>query len=147
MNSSVDIILLLIKLVFVIQNIFIKEEYISVCILLILSFILVYYQDKEPIYNDKNLELFLNLRNVLGLWTYFSLLIAKICYNTHIKTMIYLLIAGYPLVIFTFIMYFNEKNNQFKFNHTTINNVNICITQLRLLMKLIDSFFYEKNKI
>ena len=60
--------------------------------------------------------------------------------------MMYLLITGYPLVIFTFIMYFNEKNYQFKFNHTTINNVNICIRQLRLLMKLINSFFYEKKQ-
>ena len=146
MNSTVDILLLLIKLIFVIQTIFIKEEYISIFILLISSFILVYYQNSQPIYNDKKLELFLNLRNILALWTYFSLLLAKICYNTHIKTMMYLLIAGYPLVIFTFIMYFNEKNNQFKFNHTTINNVNICINQLRLLMKLIDSFFYEKKQ-
>ena len=146
MNSSVDIYILLMKLVFVIEKIFIKEEYISIFILLVLSFILVYYQNKEPIYNDKTLELFLNLRNVLALWTYFSLLLAKICYNTHVKTMIYLLIAGYPLVIFTFIMYFNEKNNHFNFNHSTINNVSICLTQLRLLMKLVDSFFYEKKQ-
>jgi hypothetical protein len=146
MNSTVDILLLLIKLIFVIQTIFIKEEYISIFILLISSFILVYYQKSQPIYNDKKLELFLNLRNILALWTYFSLLLAKICYNTHIKTMMYLLIVGYPLVIFTFIMYFNEKNNKFKFNHTTINNVNICINQLRLLMKLINSFFYEKKQ-
>ena len=145
LNSSFDIILLIVKLIYVIQKIFIKEEYISIAILLISSIYLVHYQNKEPIYNGKNLELFLNLRNVLICWTYFVLLIAKICYNSNIKTMIYLLIAGYPLVIFTYIMYFIEKNNQFNFNQTSVNNANICITQIRLLMKLIDSFFYEKN--
>ena len=145
LNSSVDIILLLIKFIYLIQKIFIKDEYISITILLILSIFLVYSQDKDPIYNNKNLELFLNLRNILICWTYFVLLLAKICYNSHIKTMIYLLIAGYPLVIFTYVMYFSEKNNQINFNHTTINNVNICLKQLRLLMKLIDSFFVEKK--
>ena len=43
-------------------------------------------------------------------------------------------------------MYFNEKNNQFNFNQTSVNNVNICLSQLRLLLKLIDSFFYEKKQ-
>ena len=145
LNSSFDIILLIVKLIYVIQKIFIKEEYISIAILLISSIYLVHYQNKEPIYNGKNLELFLNLRNVLICWTYFVLLIAKICYNSNIKTMVYLLIAGYPLVIFTYIMYFIEKNNQFNFNQTSVNNANICITQIRLLMKLIDSFFNEKK--
>ena len=145
LTSSFDMVLLLIKFIFVIQKIFIKNEYISIAILLILSIFLVYYQDKQPLYNDKKLELFLMLRNILLVWTYFTLLIAKICYNTNVKTMIYLLISGYPIIIFTSIMYINEKNNKFNFNQTSINNVNICLTQLRLLMKLIDSFFKEKK--
>ena len=148
LTSSFDMVLLLIKFIFVIQKIFIKNEYISIAILLILSIFLVYYQDKQPLYNDKKLELFLMLRGVLLVWTYFTLLIAKICYNTNVKTMIYLLISGYPIIIFTSIMYINEKNNKFNFNQSSINlynNVNICLTQLRLLMKLIDSFFNEKK--
>ena len=142
-NSSVDIIILITKLIYVIQKIFIKEEYISIAILLITSIFLVYYQNKEPIYKNKNLELFLNLRNILICWTYFVLLLAKICYNSNIKTMIYLLIAGYPLVVFTYIMYFNKKNIHFNFNQTNINNANICIRQLRLLIELVDSFFHK----
>ena len=138
-------VLLLIKFIFVIQKLFIKNEYISIAILLILSIFLVYYQDKEPIYNNKKLELFLVLRNILLVWTFFSLLMAKICYNTNVKTMVYLLISGYPIIIFTSIMYLNEKNNKFNFSHSSINNVNICLTQIRLLMKLIDSFFNEKK--
>ena len=145
MNSSVDIVILMIKFIYVIQKIFIKEEYISITILLLLSIYLINYQNKQPIYNDKKLELFLNLRNILLCWTYFVLLIAKISYNSHIITMIYLLLAGYPLVVFTYIMYFNERNNRMNFNHTTINDVNICLAQLKFLMKLIDSFFYEKK--
>ena len=145
LTSSFDMVFLLIKFIFVIQKLFIKNEYISIAILLILSIFLVYYQDKEPIYNNKKLELFLVLRNILLVWTFFSLLMAKICYNTNVKTMVYLLISGYPIIIFTSIMYINEKNNKFNFNQTSINNVNICLNQLRLLMKLIDSFLYEKK--
>ena len=121
LTSSFDMILLLIKFIFVVQKIYIKTEYISIAILLILSLFLVYYQDKEPIYNNKKLELFLVLRNIILVWTYFTLLIAKICYNTNVKTMIYLLISGYPIIIFTSIMYINEKNNKFNFNQSSIN--------------------------
>ena len=146
LNANVDIILLVIKFIFVIKKTFINNEYISIAISLILSIYLVYYQNKEPVYNNKKLELFLNLRNILFFWTNLVLLMAKIFYKSKIKTMIYLLISGYPLVIYTFIMYFNEKNNHFNFNNTSINNVNICIKRLRLLLKLIDSFFNEKKQ-
>ena len=145
LTATVDLLLLLIKLILVIQNIFIKDEYISIAILLITSIILVYNQNKQPVYNNKKLELFLNLRNIIIFWTYFVLLITKICYNSKIKVMIYVLISGYPLIIFAFIIYFSDKNNKFNFNHVSINNVNVCITQLRLLMKLIDSFLKENK--
>ena len=146
LTAKVDLILIIIKFIFVIQKTFVKNEYASAAILLILSLYLVYYQNKEPIYNDKTLELFLNIRNIFLLWTNFILLIAIISYNSNIISLIYLLVCGYPLVIYTYIMYFNEKNNQFNFNQTSVNNVNICLSQLRLLLKLIDSFFYEKKQ-
>ena len=145
LTANVDLLLLFIKLILVIQNIFIKNEYISIAILLIASIALVYSQNKQPVYNKKKLELFLNLRNILVFWTYFVLLITKICYNSKIKVMIYVLISGYPLVIFAYIIYFSEKNNKFNFNHININNVNVCITQIRLLLKLIDSFLRENK--
>ena len=145
LTPSVDIVLLLIKLIFVIQNIFIKHQYISIAFLLIFSVFLIHAQDKQPVYNKKKFELFLNLRNVFVFWTFLNLLIAKICYNSKIKAMIYLLISGYPLITFAYIMYFSEKYNKFNFNHTSINNVNDCITQLRLLLRLIDSFLGENR--
>ena len=63
LSSSFDMILLLVKFIFVVQKIFIKNEYISIAILLILSIFLVYYQDNQHIYYEKKLELFLILRN------------------------------------------------------------------------------------
>ena len=74
LNSTVDQILILIKFIFIIQNIFIKSEYeyTSISILLLLSLYLIYSQLKEPIYNCRNIELFLNLRN------YFFLLMKSV---------------------------------------------------------------------
>ena len=146
LTSSVDIVLSLIKIIYVIQNIFIKDEYISIAFLLIFSIFLIHVQDKEPVYNKKKFELFLNLRNIFVFWTYFILLMAKICYTSKIKAMIYLLISGYPLLTYAYIMYFSEKYNKFNYNHTSINNDNDCIRQLRLLLRLIDSFLGENRQ-
>ena len=146
LTSTIDVKLLLIKFIFVIQAIFVKVEYISIAILLILSIFLLYSQMKQPIYSAHNLELFLNLRNVLILWTYFNLLIARMTYSSKMSSIIYLLISGYPLVIYAFIMFFNDKNNKFSYDNKSINNVNVCIAQLRLLIELIDSFLGE-NKV
>ena len=145
LTASVDILLLLFKIIFIIQHILIKNEYISIAFLLICSIFLVHAQDKESVYNKKKFELFLNLRNVFVFWTFFILLIAKICYKSKIKAIIYILVSGYPLIAFSFIMYFNEKYNKFNYNHTSINNVNDCINQLRLLLRLIDSFLGENK--
>ena len=146
LTASVDIVLLLVKIIYVIQNIFIKDEYISIAFLLIFSIFLIHMQDKQPVYNKKKFELFLNLRNIFVFWTFFILLIAKICYTSKIKAMIYLLISGYPLLTFAYIMYFSEKYNKLNYNHTSINNDNDCITQLRLLLTLIDSFLGENRQ-
>ena len=145
LTSSVDIFLLITKLIYIIQNLFITNEYISIAILLLSSLFLIHSQNKEPVYSNYNLELFLNLRNIIILWTYFVLLIAKICYNTKIKGVIYLLIIGYPLVIYSSIMFYNNKNNKFDFDNLDNNNINICIARIRLLVKLIDSFLRENK--
>ena len=146
LDSDVDQILIIIKLAFVIQYIFIKNEYISITILLLLSFLLIYLELKTPIYNGLHLEIFLNLRNVIAFWTYFMLLISKICINSpNITNIIYLMLFSYPFIIFGFIMFFkeNENNKSLYGNNIQFNNANSFLTNIKLLMKLINSFVKE----
>ena len=94
LNSTIDIILLIIKLILIIKYIFINNEYFSIIIFLILSLILLYQEFSSPIYNINSLEIFLNLRNVVIFWTFCMLFVAQICINTKINNLIYLLIFG-----------------------------------------------------
>jgi hypothetical protein len=76
LNSSTDTILILLKLIYILKYLLIKNEFISIAILLISSILLVYEEFKGKNYNNNTLELFLNIRNILMLWTFFMLFIS-----------------------------------------------------------------------
>ena len=145
LNSTIDQNLIFIKIIYLIQLILIKNEYTSLAILIIFSLLMVYSEFNDPIYNVQHIEIFLNIRNVLMLWTYFMLLIAKMCSKSDsYNNMIYLLVIGYPLVIFSFIKYYRKKeNDNVQGSHVTFNNINSCLNDVKILMKLINSFIKE----
>ena len=142
LNSAVDEELLIIKLLFILQYVFIKSEYTSIAILLLSSFFLIYSQLNNPIYNCNKIELFLNIRNIIMLWTYFMLLVAKICTNySNINNILYLMLFGYPLSIYCFMMYYKDvENNNIYGNHIKFNDINSCLSNVKILTKLINSF-------
>jgi hypothetical protein len=145
LNSLIDVYLLHIKFIFILKYIFIKNEYISIVILLIFSIFLLYEEIKNPIYNKSSLELIINIRNILLVWTFFVLLVAKLCFETKINNLIYLLIFGYPIIIFGYIMFYKNHENTFNYNNNKFNNINSCLSQTSFLIKLIDSFIEDNN--
>ena len=145
LNSLINIHLLQIKIIYILKYIFIKNEYISIVILLILSIFLLFEEIKNPIYNKSSLELIVNIRNILLVWTYFMLLVAKLCFETKINNLIYLLIFGYPIIIFGYIMFYKNYENSFNYNNYKFNNINSCLSQTSFLIKLVDAFI-DDNK-
>ena len=145
LNSLIDVHLLQIKFIYMLKYIFIKNEYISIVILLILSIFLLYEEIKSPIYNESSLELIVNIRNILIVWTFFVLLVAKLCFYTKINNLIYLLIFGYPIIIFSYIMFYKAHENTFNYTNHKFNNINSCLSQTLFLIKLIDSFIDNNN--
>ena len=142
LNSYIDTILFIIKLLYELKFYLIKNEYVSIVILLILSLYLLIEEYSEPIYNINNntLELFLNIRNFIIFWTFFILFIAKLCINSKVNGLIYLLILGYPIIIFCCIIFFNQKESNFSFTNSSFNNINSCISKTRFLIKIITNF-------
>ena len=145
LNSLINVHLLQIKFIYILKYIFIKNEYISIAILLIFSIFLLYEEIKNPIYNKSSLELIVNVRNILLVWTFFLLLVAKLCFETKINNLIYLLIFGYPFIIFGYIMFYKDHENTFNYSNHKFNNINSCLSQTLFLIKLIDSFIDDNN--
>ena len=144
-NSYIDTIILVIKLLYELKSFFIKNEYISIFILLILSFFLLIEELDEPIYNRRNIEIILSLRNILVFWTFFMLFVAKICFNTKVNNLIYLLIFGYPIIIFSFIMFYKNQETKFSFENSSFNNINSCLTKTRFLLRIVSNYI-ENHK-
>jgi len=115
-------------------------------ILLIPSIILGYKQYKNPVYQNDKLELLLNLRNSLIFWTYFILFLAKSYENTSINGLIYLLVLGYPIIIFCSIIFYKVYKNEFNYQHSSFNNISSCISKTRFLIILINSFINDNKK-
>ena len=145
LNSSQDIIILLIKLIYIIRLVFINNEYISISILLIFSFFIIIREYKNPTYNSLLLEMIINIRNSLFLWTFSMLFIAKLCEQTEMNNLIYLVFIGYPIIIYISIIITKEYDDKFDFKNTTLNNIKICLSKTRILIKLINSFLDKNN--
>ena len=145
LNPIIDIILIIIKYIYLLNYIFIKNEYLSIMILLIPSIILGYKQYKNPVYQNDKLEILLNLRNSLIFWTYFILFLAKCCEDTTINGLIYLLILGYPIIIFCSIIFYKAYKNDFNYKNSSFNNINNCISKTRFLIILINSFINDNK--
>ena len=144
LNSKKEIIFLIIKFIFIARLCFIKNQNISIAILLVLSFFLLFKDSEEPIYNCHILEKIINIRNFLMLWTFIMLFVAKLCENTEINNLIYLVFLGYPIIIYSSIMLTKEKEKEFTYKNYSLNNINSCLYKTRFLIMLIN-FFIDKN--
>ena len=143
LNSSNEIIFLLVKLLYTIKIVLVKNEYISIAILVLLSFFILIKEIKNPSYNSCFLESTINVRNFISLWTFLMLLTAKIFMTDNL---IYLVFIGYPIIIFTSIMFTKEYENDFNFKTSNnFHNIKSCISKTRILIKLIDSFLNKNN--
>ena len=145
LNSSNDIILILIKLIYLIRLYFINSEYISIAVLLILSIILIKTEFKNQAYNSYILEIIINIRNSLLLWTYFMLFIAKLSEKEERNGLIYLVFLGYPIIIFIAIMFTKEFENNFNFKNSSLHSIKACLSKIRMLINLVNSFLEKNN--
>ena len=141
-NSYNDIVIIIIKLIFVFQNILITNQYLSLGILLLFSIYVFFKCFNEATYNNKNLEVAVTLRNFCVLWTYFVLLISKLLPN---KGYIFLLIFGYILIIYLSYILIKEKEFRGVNFSNKKKNLKDCITKIKLNIRLINSFIDAKN--
>ena len=144
LDSSLDIILLIIKFIYVLRLTFIKNEYLSITILLILSIFLCFKSFNNPTYNYNILEKIINIKNYLIAWTFFMLFVTKLLEETEINNNIYLVFVGYPIIIYFSIMLSNTNKNEIIYKDSSLHNINSCLSITRFLIKLINNFI-EKN--
>ena len=148
LNPDVDLLLIKIKLIFVVQFFFVKTHYVSITIILILSLLLIYFNLNRTTYSIKGLEFLINLRNVLVFWSFFMLLISRICLKSHFNNIIFLLVLSYPLITFGFIMFYHRLENQLVLiSFGNNDNINSCLTRIKIFTELINSFIEEHKSV
>ena len=146
-NSINDIILLISKFIIIYRFILIKNEYISILIILILNIFVLISEFENPTYNNNIINLICNIRNISVFWTYFILLIAKIIQNTDINGIIYLLLFGYPIIIICFIIFINKKELTNENINDKFDNINNYLKKTNFQIKLIDNFLDNSKNI
>ena len=144
-TSYNDTIIIILKLFLVLQNILIENEFISLALLLIISIFIFLYCYKEHTYNNKIIEISINMRNLLIIWTYLILLVTKIFVNIIANGLIYLLIIGYPIMIYLSFIINKEKDfGMIKIIKKT-NTLNEYIYNAKVNIRLVNSFI-DMNK-
>lgn len=144
-TSNNDIIIIIIKLILILQYLLISNDFISVTILIISSITMFVICYSESTYNNRNLEIAINMKNLVIIWSYFVLIISKLFNNSSINGFIYLLIIGYPIFIYLSIVI--SKENDFKEVYFSENSNNLIdyIRKLNYNLKLINSFIDRNN--
>ena len=144
-SSNNDILIIIMKLFAVLQNLLITNEYLSITILLLISIIMFFSCYNESTYNNNKIEIFITIKNLTLFWTYFVLLFSKLFETIITKGYLYLLLFGYPIVIYLSIVIYREKYFSSIYYTGNINNLNDYIKKALFYMSLIDSFI-ERNR-
>ena len=147
LTTSNDIFLHIIKLILILRYIYIKNEYFSIAFLLICSLFLVIKEFYESTYNNSLLKIIVNIRNISVFWTYFILFISKICYNSKINGVIYLLFFSYPIIIYFSILKIKREEIDYFLIPVEINEINYLIQKTKILINMIESEIEENNTI
>ena len=140
-----DTIIIIMKLILIIQYLLISDEYFSLAVLLLASIIIFFSCNYNSSYNNNNLEIAINIKNLLVLWSYFVLFISKIFLNFNANGFIYLLFIGYPFIIILSIINVKDKDFEEKNFSENTNNIKDFIRTIYFKIKLINSFI-EGNK-
>ena len=144
-NSTNDTIVLFLKLFLILQYILISNEYISLSILLIFSFIMITLGLYKMNYNNIKLEISIHARNLMIAWTYFILLISKLFKENLANGFIYCLLFGYPIIIYLSIVLYKEKDFNIVKISSNSKKLNDYIEKAKFNIKLINSFI-ERNQ-
>jgi hypothetical protein len=144
-NSNNDIMIIVMKLIIILQYFYIKNDYISIVILNLVSITMFYCCYYESTYNIAKIETMINIKNFLIVWTYFILLFSKILHNIIETGFFYLLIFGYPIVIYLSVVISRQKYLSHINFSGYYKNLDDYIRKVKLNIKLIESFL-DNNK-
>ena len=139
-SGTRDAFLFLVKIIFIIQHLVISNEYISIVICLFLSLYNFVSQYSDPTYNNFILEIFVNVRNSAVFWTYLVLFFAKLFFNTSINGCVYLLLFGYPIMMYFSFIYYKKIEGDFNYTAANFNNIKDFMEKTRYIAGLIESF-------
>ena len=146
-HSTNNVMVLIIKYIFVLRFVIVKNEYLSVAILFIFTLYITIQEFYNNTFNNHKLETFINLRNFLAFWTYFILLFANFFKSTQINGLIYIFLLGIPINIIVCILLMNEHEISFDHDISNFLNLNDYLQKTRVLIKLITSFIEGSKNI
>ena len=145
-NSTNDSIFLFFKFIFVLRFILVKNEYLSIAILFILTLYIMKQEFFDHSFNNNKIEIFINIKYFLAFWTYFILIFAKFFDDTKINGLIYILISGFPFIIIFCISLVNKYKYHIDYTLENNGNLNEYLKKTKSLLKLITSFI-EGSKV
>ena len=139
-SGARDSFLFLTKILFIVQHLILKNSYGSIVIMLFFSLYNFVSQYSEPTYNNFVLEIFVNVRNSAIFWTYLVLFFARLFYKTSINGCAYLLLFGYPIIMYFSYIIYKKKEGDFNYTSANFNNIKDYMEKTQYLAGLIESY-------
>ncbi len=146
-DTSADLFYYILALVNSLRYIFIKNEWISIAILLVGSLFNLKKGFDEPTYNNFIIQCLKMIRNSLFLWTSFMIMICKLTFNSKFDGNIYLFLFGMPLIIITCAICYKKESENLIITNVNSGSANDFITRTKSVIKLIGKFIDKYKSI
>ena len=144
-DTSADLFYYILCVVNCLRYVFIKNEWISIAILLVGSLFNLKKGFDEPSYSNFIIQCFVMIRNSLFLWTSFMIMICKLTYDSKFDGNIYLFLFGMPLIIITCAICYKKESENLIITNVNSGSANDFISRTKNIIALIDKFI-EKYK-
>ncbi len=158
-NTSADLFYYIISLINSLRYTFIKNEWISISILLITSLFNLKKGFDEPTYTNYIIQCFVVIRNTLFLWTSIMALICKLTYDSKFDGNIYLFLFCMPLIVITCGIFYKKKNENLILSNSNSGNAYDFMNKTKSIIILVGKYIdkykslenskkgYDKNDI
>ena len=146
-DTGADLFYYILTLVNCLRYIFIKNEWISIAILLVGSLFNLKKGFDEPSYNNFVIQCFVMIRNSLFLWTSFMVMICKLTYDSKFDGNIYLFLFGMPLIIITCAICYKKESENLIITNVNSGSANDFISRTKSVITLIGKFIDKYKSI
>ena len=146
-DTTADLYYYIFSLINALRYAFIKNEWISIAILIVGSVFNLKKSFNSPTYRNFLLQCLVIIRNSILLWMSLMIMVCKLTFNSKFDGNFYLYILGTPIVIFITSIFYKKVSENLVITNVNSNNTDDFLYKTKSTITLIQKFIQKYQSI